>query len=74
MIAFRDINIHSYLVMGIITSVAGLIEVISCLNAKTIRETIEDGKEIVETMKGEEVQHHREEIEEPVEEVRRIEE
>ena len=74
LIAFRDINIKSYLVMGIITSVAGAIEVISCLNAKTIRDTIEDGKEIVGTMKGEEVQRHREEIEESVEEVRRIEE
>ena len=50
----ENIGIGSYLIMGIITSVAGLIEVISCLNAKTIKDTIEDGKEIVKTMKAEE--------------------
>lgn len=48
----ESINIGSYLVMGIITSVAGLIEVISCLNAKTLKDTLEDGKEIVKTMKS----------------------
>lgn len=50
----ENIGIGSYLIMGIITSVAGLIEVISCLNAKTLKDTIEDGKEIVKTMKAEE--------------------
>ena len=54
LIASESIGIGSYLVMGIITSVAGLIEVISCLNAKTLRDTIEDGKEIVKTMKDDE--------------------
>ncbi|MBR6166387.1 hypothetical protein IKQ65_02005 [Candidatus Saccharibacteria bacterium] len=48
----ESINIGSYLIMGIITSVAGLIEVISCLNAKTLKDTLEDGKEIVKTMKS----------------------
>ena len=47
-------GVGSYLVMGIITSVAGLIEVISCLNAKTLKDTLEDGKEIVKTMKSDE--------------------
>ena len=55
LLAFRDINIKSYLVMGIITSVAGAIEVASCFNAKTLKDTLEDGKDIVETMKGNEV-------------------
>ena len=50
----NSINIGSYLVMGIITSVAGLIEVISCLNAKTLKDTLHDGKEIVKTMKSDE--------------------
>lgn len=54
LIASESIGIGSYLVMGIITSVAGAIEVISCLNAKTLRATIEDGKEIVKTMKEDE--------------------
>lgn len=54
LIASESIDIGSYLVMGIITSVAGLIEVISCLNAKTIKDTIEDGREIVKTMKDDE--------------------
>lgn len=54
LIASESINIGSYLVMGIITSVAGLIEVISCLNAKTLKDTIKDGKQIVKTMKSDE--------------------
>ncbi|MCQ2571170.1 MAG: DUF308 domain-containing protein [Candidatus Saccharibacteria bacterium] len=54
-ITSSDINIRSYLVMGIITAVAGAIEVASCLNAKTFKDTLEDGREIIETMKGEEV-------------------
>ncbi len=54
LIAHADINIKSYLVMGIITTVAGAIEVASCFNRKTLRDTIEDGREIVETMQGKE--------------------
>ena len=54
-LASDAINIKSYLVMGIITSIAGLIEVIACLNAKTLKDTLEDGREIVETMRGEEI-------------------
>lgn len=52
-IASSSINIRSYLVMGIITAVAGAIEVASCFNAKTLKDTLEDSKEIIETMKGE---------------------
>ena len=55
LIAHADINIKSYLVMGIITAVAGAIEVASCFNAKTLKDTLEDGKDIVDTMKGKEV-------------------
>jgi uncharacterized membrane protein HdeD (DUF308 family) len=55
LIAHADINIKSYLVMGIITSIAGAIEVASCFNAKTLKDTLEDGREIVDTMKGKEV-------------------
>ena len=64
----ESINIGSYLVMGIITSVAGLIEVISCLNAKTLKDTIEDGKEIVKTMKADEPAATPEELPEEIEE------
>ena len=66
-IACNDINIRSYLVMGIITSIAGAIEVGSCLNAKTLKDTIEDGREIVETMAGNDPPK-RKEIEESSEE------
>jgi len=55
LIAHADINIKSYLVMGIITAVAGAIEVASCFNAKTLKDTLEDGREIVDTMKGKDV-------------------
>lgn len=55
LIAHADINIKSYLVMGLITAIAGAIEVASCFNAKTLKDTLEDGREIVDTMKGKEV-------------------
>ena len=55
LIAHADINIKSYLVMGLITAIAGAIEVASCFNAKTLKDTLEDGKDIVDTMKGKEV-------------------
>jgi uncharacterized membrane protein HdeD (DUF308 family) len=64
----ENIGIGSYLIMGIITSVAGLIEVISCLNAKTLKDTIEDGKEIVKTMKTDEPKATPEELPEEIEE------
>jgi len=55
LIASDSINIQSYFVMGLITSIAGAIEVAACFNAKTLKDTLEDGKDIVETMKGNEV-------------------
>ena len=55
LIANADINIKSYFVMGLITSIAGAIEVASCFNAKTLKDTLEDGREIVDTMKGKEI-------------------
>ncbi len=61
-------GVGSYLIMGIITSVAGFIEVISCLNAKTLKDTIEDGKEIVKTMKSDEKAQSQEELPEEIEE------
>ena len=68
LIASESIGIGSYLVMGIITSVAGLIEVISCLNAKTLKDTIKDGKQIVKTMKSDEKVEEPEELPEEVDE------
>lgn len=68
LIASESIGIGSYLVMGIITSVAGLIEVISCLNAKTLKDTIKDGKQIVKTMKSDEKIEEPEELPEEVDE------
>ena len=55
LIAHADIGIKSYFVMGMITTIAGAIEVASCFNAETFMDTLEDGKEIVDTMKGKEV-------------------
>lgn len=55
LIAHADIGIKSYFVMGMITTIAGAIEVASCFNAETLKDTLEDGKEIVDTMKGKEV-------------------
>jgi hypothetical protein len=55
LLASDSIGIGSYLLMGIITTIAGTLAVVSCLNVKTLKETIEDGKDIVETMKGESI-------------------
>lgn len=55
LIANANIGINSYFVMGMITTIAGAIEVASCFNAETLHDTLEDGKDIVETMKGNEV-------------------
>ena len=53
-IASDSIGISSYLVMGIITTIAGILAVAAALNEQTIKDTIEDGKEIAKTLKGEE--------------------
>ena len=51
LLAYKDIGIGSYLLMGILTTIAGTLEVASALNVKTIKSTIEDGKDIVKTLK-----------------------
>lgn len=48
-----SIDIPGYIIMGVLTMVAGLIEVISALTRDNIRGTIDDGKEIVRIMKDE---------------------
>jgi len=52
-LASKDIGVSSYLLMGILTTIAGTLEVASALNVKTIKSTIEDGKHIVKTLKDE---------------------
>lgn len=49
--ASNSINISGYIVMGVLTMVAGTIEVLSALTMETIRSTIQDGKDIVHIMK-----------------------
>ena len=46
-----SIDITGYIIMGALTSVAGLIEVISAFTRENIRGTINDGKEIVHIIK-----------------------
>ena len=50
-IAFRTIGINDYLVMGILTTLAGIYETISVFSRETIKNTIQDGKDIVQIMK-----------------------
>ena len=40
-----------YLVMGLLTAVAGALEVIAALTPETLRSTIQDGKDIIKTLK-----------------------
>lgn len=49
--ASDSIEIGWYIVMGSLTTVAGAIEVFSSLNAEQIRNTVNDGKEIVRIVK-----------------------
>lgn len=48
------ISINGYIIMGALTSIAGVIEVITALTRENIRGTINDGKEIVRVIKGKE--------------------
>ena len=48
-----NIGVSSYLIMGIITTIAGILAIASSFNEETIRDTIEDGKNIVKTLKDE---------------------
>ena len=45
------ISINGYIIMGVLTSVAGIIEVISAVTRDNIRGTLNDGKEIVRIIK-----------------------
>ena len=47
----NTIDLNGYLLMGTLTTVAGLIEVISSLSMQTLRDTISDSKEIVKKLK-----------------------
>ena len=50
-----SIDINGYIIMGVITTVAGTIEVISALTKDNLKGTIKDGKDIVRIIKdGEE--------------------
>ncbi len=46
------IETTGFMIMGAVTTVAGIIEVISSVNAKSIRDTVQDGKDIVNTIKN----------------------
>lgn len=52
LISCTSISINGYIIMGALTSVAGAIEVINAITRENIRGTINDGKEIVRTIKG----------------------
>ena len=61
-IASGSINIPGYIVMGVLTSVAGLVELLSALTHENIKGTLEDGKKIVSIIKtGEDVEEEEEE-------------
>lgn len=64
LIRCTSIEVSWYIVMGALTSVAGLVEVINALTRENIRNTIDDGKEIVRTFKGEKTDDEIEEGEE----------
>ena len=68
LICCTSIDINGYIVMGALTSIAGAIEVINALTRENIRGTIEDGKEIVHTIKGEKEAENLPEIDDSVEE------
>ena len=52
LICCNSIDINGYIIMGALTSVAGVIEVINALTRENVHNTINDGKEIVHTIKG----------------------
>lgn len=49
--ASGSINIPGYIIMGVLTTFAGLVEVISAFTHENIRSTIQDGKKIVNIIK-----------------------
>jgi len=46
-----SINIQGYIIMGVLTTVAGTIEVISALTRDNLKGTLDDGKKIVRIIK-----------------------
>ncbi|MBR5389094.1 DUF308 domain-containing protein [Candidatus Saccharibacteria bacterium] len=50
-IASSAIDIKSLVMMGILTAVAGLIEVIAAFSTQALKDTFKDGKDIVRTLK-----------------------
>lgn len=50
-IASDSIDISSYLVMGALTTVAGIAEIISASTKESLKETIDDGKKMIHIMK-----------------------
>ena len=53
-ISSDSISIGWYVVMGVLTTVAGLIEVISALTRENLRNTLDDSKKIVKIIKNDE--------------------
>lgn len=49
--ASNSIDVGGYIVMGVLTMVAGSVEVLSALTMDTLRSTVKDGKDIIEIMK-----------------------
>lgn len=52
--ASDNINTTGFIIMGVLTMVAGTIEVISALTMETLKSTIRDGKDIVRIIKDKE--------------------
>ena len=51
LVAFASISNDALAVVGIITAIAGVIEVANTLKKEPIEKTIEDGKEILKTLR-----------------------
>ena len=63
--ASSTINTVGFAIMGILTTIAGVIEVFSALTKEELEKTMKDGKEIVKTLKDEEKpKENKKEIEE----------
>lgn len=50
-IASDSVETAGFIIMGTLTTIAGSIEVFSSLTKESLRDTLQDGKEIVETLK-----------------------
>ncbi|MBR3319650.1 DUF308 domain-containing protein [Candidatus Saccharibacteria bacterium] len=48
----NSVDISGLLIMGILTAVAGLIEIISVSSKETLKNTVKDGKDVVLTLKN----------------------